>query len=147
MGYQIFLPMVLHVLCHNPKYRRTIARRNLNLSSHPQPNCLISTVFYLTACETYLIEQFSIECHKTKTEVIILANQKGRRHSSKTIKTRSNSRRSGDVIRRTGEKNFSAVSHNRARPYFLIQHGRVEVRSRRFYLNVHSITGNVVDTE
>ena len=57
------------------------------------------------------------------------------------------SRRSGDVIRRTGMKNFNAVSHNRARPYFRIQHGRGEVRARRVYLNVHSVTGNVVDTE
>ena len=43
-----------------------------------------------------------------------------------------------------------AVSHNRARPYFPIEHGRGrgrgEVRARRVYLNVHS-TGNVVDTE
>ena len=54
---------------------------------------------------------------------------------------------SGDVIRRTGTKNFNAVSHNRARPYFRIQHGRGEVRARRVYLNVHSVTGNVVDTE
>ena len=49
-------------------------------------------------------------------------------------------------------KNFNAVSHNRARPYFPIQHGRGsgrgrgEVRARRVYLNVHSATGNVVDT-
>ena len=49
-------------------------------------------------------------------------------------------------------KNFNAVSHNCARPYFPIQHGRGrgrgrgEVRARRVYLNVHS-TGNVVDTE
>ena len=46
-------------------------------------------------------------------------------------------------------KNFNAVSHNRARPYFRIQHGRGEVRARvdrRVYLNVHSVTGNVVDT-
>ena len=41
-------------------------------------------------------------------------------------------------------KNFNAVSHNRARPYFRIQHG--EVRACRVYLNVHSVTGNVVDT-
>ena len=54
---------------------------------------------------------------------------------------------SGDVIRRTGMKNFNAVSHNRARPYFRIQHGRGEVRAHRVYLNVHSVTGNVVDTE
>ena len=39
-------------------------------------------------------------------------------------------------------KNFNAVSHNRARPYFRIQHGRGEVRARRVYLNVHSVTGN-----
>ena len=52
---------------------------------------------------------------------------------------------SGDVIRRTGMKNFNAVSHNRARPYFWIQHGRDEVRACRVYLNVHSVTGNVVD--
>ena len=44
-------------------------------------------------------------------------------------------------------KNFTAVSHNRARPYFRIQNGRGEVRARRVYLNVHSVTGNVVDTE
>ena len=44
-------------------------------------------------------------------------------------------------------KNFNAVSHNRARHYFRIQHGRGEVRARRVYLNVHSVTGNVVDTE
>ena len=47
-------------------------------------------------------------------------------------------------------KNFNAVCHNRARPYFRIQHGRGEVRARRarqVYLNVHSVTGNVVDTE
>ena len=37
---------------------------------------------------------------------------------------------SGDVIWRTGKKNFNAVSHNRARPYFRIQHGRGEVRAR-----------------
>ena len=54
---------------------------------------------------------------------------------------------SGDVIRRTGMKNFNAVSHNRARPYFRIQHGRGEVRARRVYLNVHSVTGNVIDKE
>ena len=45
-------------------------------------------------------------------------------------------------------KSFNTtVSHNRARPYFRIQHGRGEVRARRVYLNVHSVTGNVVDTE
>ena len=35
-------------------------------------------------------------------------------------------------------KNFNAVSHNRARPYFRIQHGRGEVRARRVYLNESS---------
>ena len=44
-------------------------------------------------------------------------------------------------------KNFNAVSHNLARPYFRIQHGRGEVRARRVYLIVHLVTGNVVDTE
>ena len=44
-------------------------------------------------------------------------------------------------------KNFNAVSQNRARPYFRIQRGRGEVRARRVYLNVQSVTGNVVDTE
>ena len=44
-------------------------------------------------------------------------------------------------------KNLNAVSHNRARLYFRIQHGRGEVTARRVYLNVHSVTGNVVDTE
>ena len=44
-------------------------------------------------------------------------------------------------------RNFGAVSHNRARPYFRMQHGRVEVRTRLVCLNVHSVTGNVVNTE
>ena len=44
-------------------------------------------------------------------------------------------------------KNFNAVSHNRVRPYFQILHDRGEVRARRVDLNVHSVTGNVVDTE
>ena len=44
-------------------------------------------------------------------------------------------------------KNFNAVSHNRPRPYFQIQHGRGEVRARWVYLNVLSVTGNLVDTE
>ena len=55
-------------------------------------------------------------------------------------------RSSGDVIWRTRMKNFNTVSHNRARPYFGIQHDRGEVRACRVYLNVHSVTGNVVDT-
>ena len=54
---------------------------------------------------------------------------------------------SGDAIRRTGKKSFNSVSHNRARPYFRIQHGRGKVKSRRFYLNVHSVTGKVGDTD
>ena len=44
-------------------------------------------------------------------------------------------------------KNFNALSHNRARPYFRIQHGRDAARARWVQLNVHSVTGNVVDTE
>ena len=44
-------------------------------------------------------------------------------------------------------KNFNAASHNRERPYFRIQHGRGKVRTPRVYLNVHLVTGNVVDTE
>ena len=44
-------------------------------------------------------------------------------------------------------KNFSAVSHNRAWPYFLIQHGRGEVCCSSGLLNVHSVTGNVADME
>ncbi len=38
---------------------------------------------------TFLIEQFSIECRKTKTKVITLANHKRHRQSSEPIKTRS----------------------------------------------------------
>ena len=44
-------------------------------------------------------------------------------------------------------KNLNTVSHNCVRPYFRIQCGRGEVRARRVYLNVHSVKGNVVDTE
>ena len=36
------------------------------------------------------IERFSIECRKTKTKVITLANQEGRRQSRKPFKTPSN---------------------------------------------------------
>ena len=35
-------------------------------------------------------ERISIDCRKTKTKLIALANQKGRRQSGKPIKTRSN---------------------------------------------------------
>ena len=34
-----------------------------------------------------IIERFSIECHKTKAKVIILANQKGHRQYSEPVKT------------------------------------------------------------
>ena len=37
-----------------------------------------------------LLERVSIECRKTKTKIITLANQKEQRQSSKPIKTRSN---------------------------------------------------------
>jgi len=36
------------------------------------------------------LERFSIECRKTKTRVITLANHKERRQSSEPIKARSN---------------------------------------------------------
>ena len=36
------------------------------------------------------LEQFLNECRKTKTKVITLANQKGRRQSIQPIKTQSN---------------------------------------------------------
>ena len=39
-----------------------------------------------------VIERLSIECRKTKTKVITLANQKGGRQSGKPIKIRSNTR-------------------------------------------------------
>ena len=37
-----------------------------------------------------LLERFSIECRKTKTKVIALANHKGHKQDSEPIKTRSN---------------------------------------------------------
>ena len=37
-----------------------------------------------------VIERFSIECRKTKTKAITLANHRGHRQSSEPIKTRSN---------------------------------------------------------
>ena len=36
------------------------------------------------------LEQFSIECLKTKTKVTALANHKGHRQSSELIKTQNN---------------------------------------------------------
>ena len=63
------------------------------------------------------------------------------------LSVRKTTRWSGDVNRRMAWKIFNAVSHNRARPYFRIQHGRGEVRARWVYLNVHSVKGNVVDKE
>ena len=38
---------------------------------------------------TSLLEQFSIECRKTKTKVVTQSNHKGHRQSSEPIKTRS----------------------------------------------------------
>ena len=48
------------------------------------------TVIVYRLSSVKLSERVSIECRKTKTKVITLANQKGRRQSSKPIKTRSN---------------------------------------------------------
>ena len=43
------------------------------------------TLIYNTHRTVY--EQFSVECHKSKTKVITLTNHKGQRQSSKPIKT------------------------------------------------------------
>ena len=53
---------------------------------------VFSCVLYLCNFARYnkLIERVSIECLKTKTKVITLANQKGLRQSGKPIKTWSN---------------------------------------------------------
>ena len=53
--------------------------------SEMEESCLFFVAFVIAQ-----IERFSFECRKTKTKVITLANQKGRRQSSKPIKTRSN---------------------------------------------------------
>ena len=53
--------------------------------SEMEESCLFFDAFVIAQ-----IELFSIECRKTKTKVITLANQKGRRQSCKSIKTRSN---------------------------------------------------------
>ena len=53
--------------------------------SEMSESCLFFYAFVIAQ-----IERFSIECRKTKTTVITLANQKGRRQSCKPIKTRSN---------------------------------------------------------
>ncbi len=58
-------------------------RRN-NSRLHAMYNiCVTSTL------STWMLEQFSIECRKTKTKVITLANHKEHRQSSEPIKTRS----------------------------------------------------------
>ena len=58
---------------------------------HAQTRCLGNwiTKTELVAVEL-AVERVSIECRKTKTKVIALANQKGRRQSGKPIKTQSN---------------------------------------------------------
>ena len=53
--------------------------------SEMEESCLFFDAFVIAQ-----IERFSIECRKTKTKVITLDNQKGRRQSCKSIKTRSN---------------------------------------------------------
>ena len=56
-------------------------------------------------------------------------------------------------MKRPGHENFNAVSHKRARPEVLfsnLKHGSRSGGSRRFYWNfysLHSVTGNVGDTE
>ena len=52
----------------------------------------------VTSCENalyvlHIVERVSMDCRKTKTKVITLANQKERRQSSKPSKTRSNYRK------------------------------------------------------
>ena len=47
-------------------------------------------LFQIARGKKFAIDRVSIECRKTKTKVITLANQKGRIQSSKPIKTWSN---------------------------------------------------------
>ena len=58
-------------------------------------------------------------------------------------------RLSGDVIRRTRGKNFNAVSHNRVALNVISEFNMAEARLDLggFHLNVHSVTGNMGDTE
>ena len=51
---------------------------------------VIPLVVMVMICILQIIERVSIKYRKTKTQVINVANQKGRRQSSKPIKTRSN---------------------------------------------------------
>ena len=58
--------------------RRTLSKDNGRVSENVTPK------------HNFALERVSNECRKTKTKVITLANQKGRRQSGKPIKTRSN---------------------------------------------------------
>ena len=67
----------------------------LSLETEPWEHCLeasaITTALsLLPRNKSAMIERFSNECRQTKTKVITLTNQKGRRQSSRPIKTLSN---------------------------------------------------------
>ncbi len=61
---------------------RVYAQRLLNAPRQNYKGFYVNS--YATTCE---LEQFSIECRKTKTKVITPANHKGHRQSSEPIKT------------------------------------------------------------
>ena len=65
-------------------------QKNNDIKDSKEPGTPVPGLKLLDICNKPMIERFSIECRKTKTKVITLANQKGRRQSGKPIKTRNN---------------------------------------------------------
>ena len=72
------------------KYKPSKMREHLELFWSRVNIPKVSAVRVLLLCCTVCIERFSIECRKTKTKVITLANHNGHRQYSEPIKTRSN---------------------------------------------------------
>ena len=60
---------------------------------------------------TFCLERVSIECRKTKTKVITLANQKGRRQCSKPVKVITRSRhRAREIVHARATIGFGFTS-------------------------------------
>jgi len=75
-----------------------------------------------------VLERFSIECRKTKTIVIILANQKGHRQSNEPIKTQSKyvlpTHRAGKSVRAKQDWFWFYLSDKVARVSVAVQNQR-----------------------
>ena len=84
---------------------RSLSKHNLVISAGWCVFKLKKQIFLFTKAVmlVFALEQFSIECRKTKTKVITQANHSGRRQSNKPIKARSKYKKPGAKRGKTRE--------------------------------------------